>query len=312
MCVAMQCTICLSDEGDVVQKGCYCRGDAGAVHLDCLIELCSYRSTRPDVEQPWQKCETCNAVFSGRTGTKIAASWFDKVSARDPDDRTRIDALFCLSCHIEDEVLANRYTAEVLAARTRTLGPEHIDTLWAAKTLAISHRLLGKFPEAIELCSQTVDTMKRVLGAGDLATLSTCNDLACIYRLAGRIDEALAIQKEVVDETTKVLGPENYQTLSALCELADILREKGDLGPAMAQVEALLATRRRVQGCQHPETIATANSLSIIYMKLERYEEARALAKELMEQSVVVKGETHVDNTTIQANLGLFTLLAGE
>ena len=36
---AAGCIICLDAEGELLQRGCCCRGDAGLAHLHCLVEL---------------------------------------------------------------------------------------------------------------------------------------------------------------------------------------------------------------------------------------------------------------------------------
>ena len=70
----MQCTICLDDEGDVVQRGCCCRGDAGAVHLQCLIDLATHAADNGMASRrsAWRQCGMCKQRFTGSVRLGLA------------------------------------------------------------------------------------------------------------------------------------------------------------------------------------------------------------------------------------------------
>lgn len=57
----MQCNICLDDEGEVVQRGCCCRGDAGAAHVACLVEVAVH--SRQNTQNAWATCGTCKQMY---------------------------------------------------------------------------------------------------------------------------------------------------------------------------------------------------------------------------------------------------------
>ena len=81
----IQCTICLDDEGDVAQRGCCCRGDAGAVHLQCLIDLATH-TTDNDLGSGWTawwQCGTCKQALTGTVQLELAEAWFARVETRE-------------------------------------------------------------------------------------------------------------------------------------------------------------------------------------------------------------------------------------
>lgn len=71
----MQCTICLGDDGEVVQKGCHCRDDAGAVHVSCLIEYATHKVARSN-RSGWTRCDTCKSRFTGKAQLGLAEARF--------------------------------------------------------------------------------------------------------------------------------------------------------------------------------------------------------------------------------------------
>jgi tetratricopeptide (TPR) repeat protein len=79
---------------------------------------------------------------------------------------------------------------QALAARERVLGPDHPDTLYSRKNLALSHKYAGRLDEAIALFEQTLAAYERVLGPDHPDTLQSRSDLALPYGAAGRTDEA--------------------------------------------------------------------------------------------------------------------------
>ena len=90
--VSEECTICLDDEGDVVQRGCCCRGDAGAVHLQCLIDLAAHANDN-DLDNSWSawwECGTCKRKFTGTVRLGLAEAWFARVESREEDDDERL------------------------------------------------------------------------------------------------------------------------------------------------------------------------------------------------------------------------------
>ena len=68
------CTICLSSDAHVIQRGCCCRGDSGWIHLECMVELAIH--TEEHAEEPqncmkgWWECGTCKQGFTGPLGSR--------------------------------------------------------------------------------------------------------------------------------------------------------------------------------------------------------------------------------------------------
>ena len=63
-----RCTICLcgGDSGELLQRGCCCRGAGGLVHLECITQLAIHRYTQDGRDWGvWHSCGTCKGDFTG-------------------------------------------------------------------------------------------------------------------------------------------------------------------------------------------------------------------------------------------------------
>jgi tetratricopeptide (TPR) repeat protein len=83
---------------------------------------------------------------------------------------------------------------QTLAARERTLGPDHPDTLDSRNNLAIDYQDAGRLNEAITLHEQTLAACERTLGSDHPDTLNSRCNLADAYRDAGREEHARRLE----------------------------------------------------------------------------------------------------------------------
>ena len=83
--------------------------------------------------------------------------------------------------------------SEVLDRRTRTLGPDHPDTLSTRRSLGDQLGEVGRHDEAVATLAAVVDDRRRVLGADHPDTLSARRSLGFHLVMAGRADEAVAL-----------------------------------------------------------------------------------------------------------------------
>ena len=220
---ASRCTICLSAEGAVLQRGCCCRGDSGWVHLECITQLAAHKDDHDEDWSGWAACGTCNGDFTGCVQHGLARAWWSRVESLDNGHEDRLAAAdnLAVSCgdqgkHAEAEALQR----EVLAVQKRVLGDEHPDTLDTACNLAISCSDQGKYAEAEALQREVLAVQKRVLGDEHPDTLDTAGNLAASCSEQGKYAEAEALQREVLAVQKRVLGDEHPDTLSTAGNLA--------------------------------------------------------------------------------------------
>lgn len=312
----MQCTICLSDEGEVVQKGCFCRGDAGAAHVECLIELAKHNRENNGDWLGWQECGTCKARFTGPVQRALAKAWFACVESLHlpPGTEEHTGALLNLACDLNENgeyTEAESLLAQVHATRLEVLGPTHIDTHVASVYLAKTYRYQGNYTQALALHIEADAAIRVMEGVDDQTKLFSRSELGLSYQYAGQLEPAHAIQRELFEARKAAVGLDNAETQEMMEQLANTSRELGKTEEAVDLFTDLIARRKRVLGELHPHTLNSMSSLAILHMAQEEYTSARELAQEVLALEEQVYGATHPNTIIGVHNLGLYTALAG-
>eukprot|EP00035_Acanthoeca_spectabilis_P032972 m.21409 g.21409 ORF g.21409 m.21409 type:complete len:464 (+) comp5684_c0_seq1:162-1553(+) len=323
----MQCTICLSDEGEVIQKGCHCRGDNGAVHLDCLLQLAAHSSATAGRWHAWEYCSTCDHAFNGASAYGLAKCWVDSVTDREKavasgegtaavSEAEKTEALLLLGLetgyYLGQHTKAELIIAEVAETRRRTLGPEHIKTLRTELHLARVIRVQGRYADAIRLQKRVLATMERVVqNPHSHEMLVAKGSLADSYSVSWQHEAALPLLIDVYEKSHASLGPDDSFTLKSLRLLADGYDDVGQTDKALELSQDVLVRQRRVNGRAHPSTVSTMVSMSVFHMRRGEYAEAEAIAREVLTIEVRRLGALHPHTMIATHNVGLYTLLAG-
>jgi tetratricopeptide (TPR) repeat protein len=172
---------------------------------------------------------------------------------------------------------------QVLALRSKVLGPEHPYTLAAMTLLGNAYDKAGHHAEAFKLREQVLVLERKVSGAEHPDTLEAMSGLANSYEQAGRRDEALKLREQVLVLERKVNGPEHPDTLDATGLLAIAYDQAGRHDDALKLREEVLALRRKVSGPKHPDTLMAMNELANSYYSAGSNMEAIALLEQACE-----------------------------
>eukprot|EP00035_Acanthoeca_spectabilis_P008890 m.159848 g.159848 ORF g.159848 m.159848 type:complete len:442 (-) comp14539_c0_seq3:138-1463(-) len=314
----MQCTVCLDDTGEVIQRGCCCRGDAGAVHLSCLAQLATHRSTRADGEwsdvMAWVQCETCKEMYTGPAQLGLARTLWDKLKDEEDTNETRLWAQCVFGTALEDKGLlveAEAMKKNRLEVLTRLLGPDHVNTALAAEHLAFTCESLGQAVRAIDLYTQALEALEKEPEKWPREIVGIKSNLANAYWAEGRFAESVAIQREVFTTRKAELGMANKMTLAAGSDLALGLTGQGKNEEAAELYKEVIATQKRVLGPDHPHPLKSTMNLAVCYMYLKQYNDAEAVTREALVAHRRVFGPLHPDTSRTVGNLGLFIELQG-
>ena len=255
------CSVCLESEGELLQRGCCCRGDSGVVHLNCMVQAATYATTY----QGWWCCGTCKQRFTGAVQVGLARAWWATVAANDEGDHERLTAAGNLALAHRSQgkyAEAEALQVAVLAVRKRVLGEEHPNTLTTAGNLAVTYSQQGKHAEAEALQVAVLAARKRVLDEEHPGTLTAANNLALTYSRQGKHAEAEPLQAAVLTARKRVLGEEHPSTLASANNLALTYSYQGKHAEAEALQVATLAVSKRVLGEGHPNTLLFASALA--------------------------------------------------
>jgi Flp pilus assembly protein TadD len=124
---------------------------------------------------------------------------------------------------------------ETLAARARTLGPEHPDTLASMEELAVTLDELKKYSEAERLYRKVVETQTRVLGPNHPITAGSKYNLACNAALQGKRDEAITILEDAVNhgltpaQFNEIANDSDFQSLHGAPRFEELITKRKSL-----------------------------------------------------------------------------------
>ena len=172
---------------------------------------------------------------------------------------------------------------------TRTLGPEHEDTLKALDFLVASKTGQGKFSEAEPLVRHFVETCRRTKGPVDRATLHSLFSLALWYDQQGRADDSVPIYRELLEKQRQVYGRESVKNVEIMNNLANDYNFLGRPREAVSLFEETLSICRRDNGPMYSFTTALRN-LGLHYVFYGDYRRAAELLKESVDVDRLVWG----------------------
>jgi hypothetical protein len=201
-----------------------------------------------------------------------------------------------------DRAGARRLQEQVLEARRRVLGEEHLGTLWAMNNLAETLRRQGD-PAGVRLMEQALAAMRRLLGEEHPATLMAMHNVAATLLQQGDLAGGRRIEEQVLGTMRRVLGEEHPNTLMAMGNLAVTLKQQGDLAGARRLEEQVLEARRRGLGEDHPDTLITMHNQAITLWRQGDLAGARRLMEQALAAMRRVLGEEHPDTLMVMRNL---------
>ncbi|WP_327722148.1 FxSxx-COOH system tetratricopeptide repeat protein [Streptomyces sp. NBC_00490] len=191
------------------------------------------------------------------------------------------------------------------------LGPDDVDTLRAAHSLARAYDDTQDHERARALDEDTLARLRRLYGEDHPDTLASAHNLAVRLWALGRYEEALALDQKTLETRRQVLGSEHPDTLNTAAALAIRLAAVGRVGEAVVLGEETLEARRRVLGLEHPDTLITASNLAIWLASVGRVGEAVVLGEETLEVQRRVLGLEHPNTLNTASNLAVDLADAG-
>ncbi|MFF3689725.1 FxSxx-COOH system tetratricopeptide repeat protein [Streptomyces sp. NPDC002187] len=193
----------------------------------------------------------------------------------------------------------------VLDVETRTLGPDHPDTLTSRNNLANALFGMGEPAEAIRLLRQTLEDRARILGPEHPDTLTSRNDLACALDGTGGHAEAVGLLRQTLNDRTRALGPEHPHTLNSRDSLGLALDGMGEHAQAVRMHRSTLDDRIRVLGPEHHLTLLSRHNLASALTRAGEQTEAIQLLRQALNDHARILGDEHPHTLASRDSLGL-------
>ena len=191
-----------------------------------------------------------------------------------------------------------------LAAREKTLGPEHPSTLRSVNNLGLILKHKGDYDAAEILLRRALEGQEKTHGSENPHTLTCISNLGNFLRDKGDYDAAEILCLRALEAREKILGPEHPNTLISVNSLGNLLADKGDYDGAEVLYRRALEGREKVLGREHPNTLTCVNDLGYLLRKKGDYDAAEVLLCRALEGCEKNHGPEHPHTLTCISNLG--------
>ncbi|KAL9599626.1 MAG: hypothetical protein Q9219_003710 [cf. Caloplaca sp. 3 TL-2023] len=144
---------------------------------------------------------------------------------------------------------------QVLAARMKIFGPDHIDVLEIQGNLANFLDNVGEYDEAQEYYRRTIAAKDKIYGPGNPWTLTLMHNLAVCYNQQSKYQQAIELDKTVLSSRIQILGEDHIDTIMSRHNLIYDLEEVGQEPEEVAlQSRLILNYREAIERSQRPFT----------------------------------------------------------
>jgi tetratricopeptide (TPR) repeat protein len=202
-------------------------------------------------------------------------------------------------------VEASHWWGVALAFRQRSVGEEHVDTLYCKSELGKSLDGQGRSQDALTWHKDTLAIQKRVLGPEHPDTLCSMDNLAVSYDNLGQFKGAADLKAQILNLRKRDMGPEHPDTLRTMNNLAVSYTNLGQFKEAADLYAITLNLRRRVLEPEHPETLRSMHNLAISYDNLGQFKEAADLKAQTLNLMKRNLGPEHPDTLRTMNNLAV-------
>jgi len=161
----------------------------------------------------------------------------------------------------KEHAAAEPFMREALAARRRTLGEEHPDTVGDLNNLATLLMDLNKLQEAETLAKDSLAKCRRVLGDEHAKTLAAMNVMGQVLYRQNKYTETEPLYQEALATGRRVLGEEHPDVVIWTANMGFLMQRLGRIGEAEQYYREAVEKNRKALGDSHPYTLTMLKDL---------------------------------------------------
>lgn len=184
---------------------------------------------------------------------------------------------------------------KLLEAQTRTLGPEHEETLKTLNNMAVTYQLMGNVKAALDIQGDLPKKMAAIHGPESPITIRCIDNFAVSCTEIGEYEAAIVGHETALALAVQHLGEESNDALEIKGNFARVLALTGDVQTCHEFQSEVYEARRRTLGESNPVTLAALQQLVVGTLAIGDVAEAKRLAKTLLDGRSRALGASHPD-----------------
>jgi tetratricopeptide (TPR) repeat protein len=181
-----------------------------------------------------------------------------------------------------------------LEIQLKDLGSEHLE---AASYTGLGNvfKSQGKYEEALEMHTKSLDIKTRILGGDSHLDVATSyNNVSIIYSKPGKYEEALEMYKTSFAIGIRILGGDSHPSVAAsYCNMGVVLEKTGKYEEALEMYTKSLEIELRVHGDSHPSVGDSNYTPALPHKKRKETDIARQLFLECEQIYTTAYGPDH-------------------
>ncbi|KIM28742.1 hypothetical protein M408DRAFT_329200 [Serendipita vermifera MAFF 305830] len=177
-----------------------------------------------------------------------------------------------------------RLEKEVVGIRSKLLGIQHLDTLWAIEELSETLVRQDRYSDALIIKQGMLNELERQLKPNHPVILDAKRTLALLLKHLCRLSDAELIQREVMEEQKLQQGENHLKTIDAVWNLALTYCEWGRHQDSEPLLLKALEGKKKILGETHHDTLVAMTWLALNYHEQNRGIEAARLQLKVVEQ----------------------------
>jgi CHAT domain-containing protein/Flp pilus assembly protein TadD len=174
-------------------------------------------------------------------------------------------------------------TERALAIRTKLLGLEHLQTVFAIQRLGLIQTNLGALSDAHKSFEQALQILQKLPQTDELYQAELLNNLGALENTGGNFQKAIELFLGVLSVREKELGTDHTLVAAVLNNLGIAYRRRGDYIKSSESYHRALEIRERTLGKDHPEVARVLKNLAGLAYYSGDYATALRLDRRVLE-----------------------------
>lgn len=258
-----------------------------------------------------------NAFYKGDYNT--AVQYYDSavilLQKNFPDSIIGIETAIYNKAHsymrLDDHKNALRFFTMGLEMLEGVPEVSEVDKAYNYQAIGVIYRLMGDYYKAKQYLGKALSVRLEALGEDHLHVAASYMVLGRLYKELGQYDKAMELLNKTLEIRLRKKEA-NRHIANTYNTIALTLKDLGHYNPAIDTLQKALAIQQATYGAIHPDVARTISQIGIMYLLMERCEEAYPYLQESLQQQLEAFGAVNVQTAMNYQNIARCKMLDGD